>query len=847
MTGIWNLIEQRAKTAGERPAFLAPDREPLTYAALADQTARFCAWLRSGGIGPQDRVAVVMPNGPEMAAAFVATAASAICAPLNPRFTQQEFEYYLKDLKPALLLLSRDAPPDAGRAARCLGIAASALASGARAGEFALPAGPACQEWPEAAGAALLLHTSGTTARPKLVPLSGANLAASAENIAASLALTPTDRCLNIMPLFHIHGLMAAVVATLQAGASVVCTDGVYAGSFFQWMDRFRPTWYTAVPTMHQMILARASGAEDTVRRVRLRLLRSCSAPLAPRTFARLEETFGAPVIEAYGMTEACHQMTANPLPPGRRIAGSVGIRAGCEVAVMDESGSFLAAGERGEVVIRGPSVTSGYLDNAAANEAAFTRGWFRTGDQGYFNEEGYLFLTGRLKELINRGGEKVSPREIDEVLLAHPAVRQAVAFAIGHKQLGEEIGAAIELAAGALVSEEELRRWAAGKLPASKAPRIVRIVDAIPKGPTGKLQRSGLAQKLGIEPLDDSVLGAYEAPRTPVERRIAALWQDLMPGARCGVRDRFEALGGDSLLAVRMLAALSESEGIEVPPAQFLVETTIAALAEIVEEERQARSGLLEPVQRGENRPPLLLFPGHDNASVGMVTLAASLDPALPVYAVNLDRLAPAHSLAQAAACCAQALGAQLAGQPVHLAGVCLGGYLAVETARCLLASGGKVLSLTLIDAVNPSWRRHAGGVAAAAACFRQWRHKLRCHTRALWSMPPRRIAPYLGGRIRDLIRYHQERLAARGGLGRTGSALRLRWGLDYDPEPLKLAAVVVRLRGRRLDAPALGWEGIFLDGLEVVDMPLHPNGALARENRPILAGILDRRVADR
>ena len=344
-----------------------------------------------------------------------------------------------------------------------------------------------------------MLHTSGTTARPKIVPLTNANLAASAGHIAATLALTPGDVCLNIMPLFHIHGLIAATLSSLAAGAGVCCTPGFNAFRFAEWLGEVRPSWYTAVPTMHQAILMRARSHREAMRGAGLRFIRSSSASLPPQVMAELEEVFGAPVVEAYGMTEAAHQMASNPLPPRPRKPGSVGVAAGPEIAIMAEDGAVLPRGEIGEVVIRGPNVTPGYDNNPEANAKAFTSGWFRTGDQGRLDEEGYLVLTGRLKELINRGGEKFSPIEVDVALLDHPAIAEACTFAIPHDVLGEEVGVVVVPREGASVTAQDVRDFAAGKLAAFKVPRQVVVRGDIPKGPTGKVQRIGLAQRLGL------------------------------------------------------------------------------------------------------------------------------------------------------------------------------------------------------------------------------------------------------------------------------------------------------------------------------------------------------------
>ena len=344
----------------------------------------------------------------------------------------------------------------------------------------------------------MILHTSGTTSRPKIVPLSQANVTKSAENSATSLAFTAADRGLNIMPLFHIHGLIAGLLAPLSRGGSVFCTPGFNALKFFAAMEESKPTWYTAVPTMHQAILTRAGGNREVIARHPLRFIRSSSSSLPPQVIAELEAVFHAPVIEAYGMTEASHQMASNPLD-GVRKPGSVGLAAGPEVAIMDAGGRLLRRGEIGEIVIRGENVTAGYDNNPTANAEAFVNGWFRTGDQGVIDADGYVSLTGRLKEIINRGGEKISPREVDEALMDHPAVLQVVTFAMPHEKLGEDVAAAVVLREGASATEQELRAFVSQRIAAYKTPKKILFLDEIPKGATGKLQRIGLAQKLGL------------------------------------------------------------------------------------------------------------------------------------------------------------------------------------------------------------------------------------------------------------------------------------------------------------------------------------------------------------
>ena len=575
------LIQARAEQIPEAVAISGCGRNPLTYGRLCAQVGDGVEQLNSMGVGRQDRVAIVLANGPEMAMAFLAVAAGATAAPLNPAYRADEFAFYLNDLNAKALVLQAgvDSPARAVAHARGLPILELIPAREAEAGIFTLTGekrpSPPRAGFAQPEEVALVLHTSGTTSRPKLVPLTHANIATSAHNIQATLALSESDCCLNVMPLFHIHGLIGALLASLAAGASLVCTPGFDASQFFEWLERFRPTWYTAVPTMHQAILEHVQAHHDAVARARLRLIRSSSAALPPPVLIDLERVFQAPVIESYGMTEASHQMASNPLPPRRRKVGSVGVAAGPEVAIMDTGGALLPAGATGEVVIRGPNVTQGYEGNQAANHAAFAHGWFRTGDQGYVDADGYLFLTGRLKEMINRGGEKVSPREIDEALLDHPDIRQAVAFAVPHPSLGEDIAAAVVLKAGSLATESLIRDYLFGRLADFKIPSRVLIVESIPKGATGKIQRIGLAEKLAAR-----LEREFVAPKSDLERVLAGIYAQVLGLEPVGTNDNFFALGGNSLSATQVISRIRNIFQIDLPIVMMFRRPTVAELA---------------------------------------------------------------------------------------------------------------------------------------------------------------------------------------------------------------------------------------------------------------------------
>jgi acyl-CoA synthetase (AMP-forming)/AMP-acid ligase II len=451
---------------------------------LADRTRRN---LAAHGVTPRDTVAAVFPNGPETASLLIALLSSCRAAPLNPALTQTELSFALRDLEPKAIVAADDQAA-ALRAARECGVPRLHLEESPLAPP---PSAPAPDD------IALLLHTSGTTARPKLVPLTQRNLVLSARGVAESLELTSADTCLSVMPLFHVHGLVAGLLAPLAAGSTACVPPGFKATSFFSWLESSEATWYTAVPAIHQAILARAHRNAAALGRHRLRLVRSCSSTLYPNVHEGLRAAFGVPVLNAYGMTEAAHQVSSVRLPGGG--CATVGVSSGPEVAVVDDAGRLLGRGETGEVVLRGPQIMTGYLQPEGANRAAFHDGWFRTGDEGFLNSEGALTLVGRRKEMINCGGEKVSPHEVEETLLLHPAVEEVVAFAVPDTFLGEAVAAAVVLREGFEAGERELLRLASDRLSRRKIPGRIWFVDEIPRGASGKPQRIGMAERLGL------------------------------------------------------------------------------------------------------------------------------------------------------------------------------------------------------------------------------------------------------------------------------------------------------------------------------------------------------------
>ena len=496
---IRNMINQQ----NDDLIFLTSEKnEKLSYGEFKIFNEKISRQLAATNVKNSDRAAIVLPNGPLMASSFLSISSYMSAAPLNPLYKQEEFEFYLDDLKPKFLLVEPNSKSLAVIAAKNLNIPVfeMKISDNQPLGTFELFDKETNYKNPNDYDEALVLHTSGTTSRPKIVPLSNLNIFTSAVNISKSLKLTADDHCLNIMPLFHIHGLIAVLSASAKVGASVCASNGFNALKFLDLAETQNITWYSGVPTMHQAILLRAQKNSDKAKKLNLRFIRSSSASLPPAIFEQLNDIFETPVIEAYGMTEATHQMASNPLPPAIQKPGLVGMPAGPEICIMNDKNEKLPQGEIGEICIKGDNVTNGYENNPEANKQSFVNDWFRTGDEGFFDEDGYLKISGRLKEIINKGGEKISPLEVDNILMDFPPIDQALCFGYKDKMLGEDIAVAIKLKENKSCTEDDIKSYANEKLAKFKIPKKIFIVEDIPKGATGKLQRIGLAKKFGLE-----------------------------------------------------------------------------------------------------------------------------------------------------------------------------------------------------------------------------------------------------------------------------------------------------------------------------------------------------------
>ena len=517
---------------------------------------------------------------------MIAVAAGAVCVPLNPGLTADEWQRYFGDLRVSALLTRADMDSAGRGVAHTLGIPVIDLSPQPSEGASAFSVvGSATRhtvdgELASSADDAFILLTSGTSSRPKMVPLTHAAVCLSAYNVGATLALGPQDRLLNVLPLFHVHGLVSGLLAALAAGSSVVCTPGFDGAAFFGWLKEFRPTWYTAVPAIHRAVLSAADGAMRGAQQCSLRVIRSASSTLSSDVTGGLEALFGVPVIDTYGMTEAASQIAANPV--GRCKPGSVGQPAGAEIAIMDREGRRLPAGRRGEIALRGPTIARGYDNDSAATESAFRDGWFRTGDLGYLDRDGYLFIVGRIKDIINRGGQKVAPAEVEQALLRHPDVVEAIAFSIFHRRLGEDVAAAVVLRQDAKVSAHSLRDFAGERLARFKVPSLIRFVPEIPKGPAGKIKRDELVSALSITLPRARVErgGKLVAPRSDLEWQLAKTWAELLELNEIDIYEDVFALGADSITVTQMLSRLRARFGVDFAFKDIFDAPTVAALA---------------------------------------------------------------------------------------------------------------------------------------------------------------------------------------------------------------------------------------------------------------------------
>ncbi len=711
-TPRWSTLDQMVSAnaigRGREIAVLAPGRDPLSFARFGEHVHSIRAQLWALGIGRGDVVASVLPTGPDAATALACVSSCAAFAPLNPNLRASEYQRLLQELAPKILLAPDGKAHSARKAAQAGEINVVNVVREGEAGVFALrgaPSGPEsahCGEPARAEDIAYILTTSGSTGRSKLAPATHRSACAALGPLGGLYDLTPDDRCLTFSATFHSLGLLGGLGIPLWRGGSAIFTRGFHCEEFFQWLDEFRPTWFSAVPTVLHEILEHAPRHRGVLQRTRLRFIRSAGAPLPEEVRARVEAALGAPLLQVYGLSE-CAGATGDRVS-GPRKPGSCG-RAFCnQVATFDAAGRPTAPGQPGEIVVRGPSVFDGYFADPQATQRVIRNGWFHTGDIGYLDEDGFLFLTGRASEFINRGGEKISPLEVDQALLAHPAVLKAVAFSVPHDKLGEDVAAAVVLRDGVAVSESQLLEFATARLAAHKLPKRIFFLDKLPIGPTGKVLRSQMREHTAslATSLKDAP-AAFVKAQNDYERRIAAILARVLRLDRVGIHDNFFQLGGDSLAAAEGALLLEEEFGCQgLSPGIFHWAPTVAQLAEIMADPaRLERPYDVIPLQtEGSGIPLYLIEPGDEGPRIARhlgsdhpfygIPIPASADPSRP------------RSIEQMAGECIAALRRFQPAGPYALTGWCAHGAIALEMAQQLEQQGAQVSFVIMLDVRN-------------------------------------------------------------------------------------------------------------------------------------------------
>lgn len=729
-------IRHYAEIQPDHSAIVASGFTPLSYRELEYQIKEVRKALRLAGFSRSARIAIAMPNGPQAALAIVAVSCSAISIPVNPRQTLPEIEKGFAALRPDAVLMLEGSDCTARRVAErndIIVIDATPSDDGTLGFAIVKPERRLAEthdetDEPDSEAPAFILQTSGTTSEPKLIPTSHRNMLAAAARVQAWFNLTSQDRCLSVSPVFYAHGLHVTVFAPLLSGGTIAFPADASKFDHLEWFEKLRPTWYSAGPTLHRLVFDQTKSQVDGNLRHSLRLIVSGGAPLPPDVLEGLQQAFSVPVLEHYGSSEGM-QICANQLPPGRSKPGTCGIPWPNTIIIVGENGQQLPPGEEGEILVGGPTVISGYLNAPELSRACFVDGWFKSGDIGSVDKDGFLTLHGRKSDLINRGGEKISPIEVDEALMCHPAVAEAAAFPVAHPRLGEDVAAAVVLRPDMTATPIELRRFLHDRVASFKVPRRIIIRDQLPKGATGKVLRHQLKDSFGEEPAAERQVAALPLVENTsaddaLVSELVELWKRLLKVEYLSLDDDFFEKGGDSLLAMEMLLDLESLTSLTVSSSIFFEATTIRELANKLSERNSLRPKFIIKMHSGGRQTPLVYFHGNFNGlGHSALTLANVLGPDQPLLVVvphgTGDEPIPDSIEAMAADRLPLIMNAQPEG-PYRLCGNCLGGIVAFEVARMLIAAGKKVEMVVMLDAPTINARKSVQLLLSIMRCVR-------------------------------------------------------------------------------------------------------------------------------
>ncbi|KJS79279.2 MAG: acyl-CoA synthetase [Pseudomonas sp. BICA1-14] len=803
-------LSRVAHGAPDRSAVLSTRFAPLDHRGLQqmiDQTRR---QLRLAGFGRDARIGVLLPEAPQAAVAIIAVACSAVAVPLDPRLGPAELDQFLQQLPLDALLISSDGDQQGRAAAERHGltlISAEAAADGSPALQLDMPlaAQPAADDLPEADAPAFILRSSGTTALPKLIPFTHRNMLTAARKWQRWFGLDAGDRCLCVSAPYYSHGLKVTILTPLLTGGSVAFPLSPAVVDLHEWFESLRPSWYSAGPALHRAILEAASAHPEGLGTQRPRFASSGGAPLGQDIIDAFEQTMGFPLLEHYGSSEAA-QIAVNT--PTERKADTVGRPWPETLSIVDENGNPLAAGGRGEIRVRGATVMPGYLGDDTLNREVLRDGWFHTGDIGSLDEDGFLRLHGRLREVINRGGEKVSLSEVDAVLLRHPAVADAAAFAVPHQRLGQDVAAAVVLRPGMQVAAEELQRYLRGELVYFKVPRRVQIIEALPRGLTGKVLRHRLADAYLEQRSARARAAAVAEAASELEQQVLALWRRLLKTEAVGPNDNFLDCGGDSLLATEMLAGLEQMLGRVIPESLLVEAETARELAARLENLANHVIPVID-FNAQPGRTPLFWFHG-DFAHGGYYIrrLARLLGPQQPLTAIaphGMDNEPIPASVQQMARERLPLILARQAQGPYRIGGYCNGALVAFEAARLLIEAGHEVEIVALIDPPTANVRpwsrailRTLDRVLPDMQLARAYEALSRFGETSKWPYP-KRFANLAWKLSRRSVRMVQQRLAGHVPTPPTARDREVRVRF------LQYSLVMARYLPRRIDAPVV------------------------------------------
>jgi acyl-CoA synthetase (AMP-forming)/AMP-acid ligase II/thioesterase domain-containing protein/acyl carrier protein len=708
---VIDALTRWAEQTPDAAALLGADGEVLDYRRLRVEVERLAETMCGFGVGRDDIVLIALPDGPDMALAILASMTAGIAAPVSSEMTEHEFAGVMGDRIASAVVLPAGAQSPARAAAVAAGLPVFEMAFAPPAPRAIRLTGPAIGppakvRRPKPDDIALIISSSGTTGRPKRIPRTHRNIATTSADVGRVMNID-RDRCLNLAPMAFSQGLNA-LLNTLWAGGSVIALPGFELARLPERIATFRPTWFSATPTVLRAI-AMNDAASAAVRACSPRLIRASAGAISADEVRLLEERFRAPVLHSYGMSEASF-ISGEPTGAGQRKLGSAGF-ANHEVRFLGDDGHPLPPGETGEIVVRGPNVFPGYLDDPVANAAGFLPdGWFRTGDVGYVDTDGFLFVTGRLKEMIKRGGVAIGPLEIEEALLTDPAVAEACVFAVPHPELGEDVAAAIVLRPGAVATERGVRDQVAALLSPPKVPRHIVFVTAIPRTATGKPRRGELAA--AVAPLlapaaEEYQSGAGSGTPDGLVASVAEIWAGVLDRGPVANSDDLFDLGADSLQIARIQVALEQRFATELPAGLLFAERTPARVVAWI----AGHVAASPPVAAVAGMTPPLFFVssagGRGRNSLRASRLGSAIDPERQVH----DLVVPQRLLEAApedpdevfrtARSCVETARREQPSGPYRVVGLAEGGVIAHEMAR-QWENAGETVHLLLIESWN-------------------------------------------------------------------------------------------------------------------------------------------------